>query len=393
MSRVSSKEPSRSSDLSRDEILRYSRHLLLPEVTLAGQKRLKEARVLCVGAGGLGSPLALYLAAAGVGTIGLVDFDTVDLTNLQRQVLYATSDVGRPKLAAARERLAALNPEIEIVAHPLRLASDNVMRVVADYDIVADGTDNFPTRYLVNDACVLAGKPNVYASIFRFDGQVSVFDARRGPCYRCLFPEPPPPGLVPSCADGGVLGVLPGIVGSLQALEVLKLVLGRGEPLIGRLVLFDALGLRFRELAVRKDPACAVCGASPTIHGPIDYEAFCGIRGEESAVDLTGVPTLSVEELRARREAGEALELLDIREAHEAEIASIPGARLFPLSELPARLHELDSARTYTLSCHRGVRSLQAYDLLRRAGFGRLRVLAGGVDAWAERIDPTMARY
>jgi molybdopterin/thiamine biosynthesis adenylyltransferase/rhodanese-related sulfurtransferase len=381
------------SELSRDEILRYSRHLLLPEVTLEGQRRLKEARVLVVGAGGLGSPLALYLAAAGVGTIGLAEFDAVDLTNLQRQVLYSTADVGRPKLEAARERLSGLNPEIEIVPHPLRLDSSNVMAVVEGYDVVADGTDNFPTRYLVNDACVLAGKPNVYASVFRFDGQVSVFDARRGPCYRCLFPEPPPPGLVPSCADGGVLGVLPGIVGSLQALEVIKLVLGRGEPLIGRLLLFDALGLRFREIGVRKDPRCAVCGESPTVQAPIDYEEFCGLRGEEAAVDAAGLPTLSVEELHARRQGGEAFDLLDVREAHEAEIARIPGARLLPLSDLPARLHELDSARTYTLHCHRGTRSVQAYHLLRQAGFGRLRILAGGVDAWAERIDPTLPRY
>ncbi len=381
------------SELSRDEILRYSRHLLLPEVTLEGQRRLKAARVLVVGAGGLGSPLALYLAAAGVGTIGLVEFDAVDLTNLQRQVLYATADVGRPKLDAARERLSGLNPEIEIVSHPHRLDSSNVMAVVEGYDVVADGTDNFPTRYLINDACVLAGKPNVYASVFRFDGQVSVFDARRGPCYRCLFPEPPPPGLVPSCADGGVLGVLPGIVGSLQALEVIKLVLGRGEPLIGRLLLFDALGMRFREIGVRKDPRCAVCGESPTVLAPIDYEAFCGLRGEEAAVDAAGLPTLSVEELHARRQAGETFDLLDVREPHEAEIARIPGARLLPLSDLPARLHELDSAHTYTLHCHRGTRSVQAYHLLRQAGFGRLRILAGGVDAWAERIDPTLPRY
>ncbi|MCC7489987.1 MAG: molybdopterin-synthase adenylyltransferase MoeB, partial [Gammaproteobacteria bacterium] len=261
---------------SHDEILRYSRHLLMPEVTLAGQERLKAARVLCVGAGGLGSPLALYLAAAGVGTLGLVDFDRVDLSNLQRQVLYGTGDVGRPKLEAARERLQALNPQVKVVPHTLRLASDNVMQVIGDYDIVADGTDNFPTRYLVNDACVLAGRPNVYASIFRFEGQVSVFDARRGPCYRCLFPQPPPPGLVPSCADGGVLGVLPGIIGTLQALEVLKLILGVGEPLVGRLVLFDALAFRLRELALRKDPACVVCGTEPTLTAPIDYEAFCG---------------------------------------------------------------------------------------------------------------------
>jgi adenylyltransferase/sulfurtransferase len=365
----------------------------MPEVTLAGQERLKAARVLCVGAGGLGSPLALYLAAAGVGTLGLVDFDVVDLSNIQRQVLYSTRDVGRPKLEAAAERLAALNPEIRVVPHALRLASDNVMDLVRQYDIVADGTDNFPTRYLVNDACVLAGKPNVYASIFRFEGQVSVFDARRGPCYRCLFPEPPPPGMVPSCADGGVLGVLPGIVGSLQALEVLKLILGSGEPLIGRLVLFDALAFSFRELALRKDPGCAVCGDRPSVTAPIDYEAFCGLRGGEGQAGLKGLPVITVEQLAARRDAGTAPDLLDVREGHELEIARIPGARSLPLSELPARLHELDSARDYAIACHQGLRSIEAYYLLYKAGFRRLQVLEGGVDAWAERVDPRVPRY
>jgi adenylyltransferase/sulfurtransferase len=385
--------PAALPDLSREEILRYSRHLIMPEVTLEGQKRLKAARVLCIGAGGLGSPLTLYLAAAGVGTIGLVEFDTVDLTNIQRQILYATSDVGRPKLEAACRRLAALNPEIQIVPHPVRLTGENVLQIFAGYDIVADGTDNFPTRYLVNDACVLSGKPNAYGSIFRFEGQVSVFHAPQGPCYRCLFPEPPPPGLVPSCAEGGVLGVLPGIIGTLQALEVLKLILGKGESLCGRLVLFDALAFRFRELSVRRNPACAVCGESPTIRAPIDYEEFCGVRGEETGVDAAGYPAVTVEEFHRRRQAGEALELLDVREAHEFEIVRIPDSRLLPLSELPSRLHELDSAKTYFIHCHRGVRSVQAYDLLRRAGFGRLHILAGGVDAWAERIDPSLPRY
>jgi len=378
--------------LSHDEILRYSRHLLMPEVTLAGQERLKAARVLCVGAGGLGSPLALYLAAAGVGTLGLVDFDRVDLSNLQRQVLYASGDIGRPKLDAARERLQALNPGVNVVTHPLRLASDNVMEVIGDYDIVADGTDNFPTRYLVNDACVLAGKPNVYASIFRFEGQVSVFDARRGPCYRCLFPQPPPPGLVPSCADGGVLGVLPGIIGTLQALEVLKLILGVGEPLVGRLVLFDALAFRMRELALRRDPGCAVCGSAPTVTAPIDYEAFCGLQAGEGAA-RTSLPVLGVGELVARRRAGTAPELLDVREAHELAIARIPDARSLPLSELPARLHELDSTRDYAIACHHGLRSIEAYYLLHKAGFRRLSVLEGGVDAWAAGIDPSLPRY
>ncbi len=383
----------RGVSLSNEEILRYSRHLIMPEVTLEGQKRLKAARVLLIGAGGLGSPLSLYLAAAGVGRIGLVDFDVVDLTNIQRQVLYATSDVGRPKLEAAAERLSALNPEIDIVSHDVRLSSENVMEVFSGYDLVADGTDNFPTRYLVNDACVLSGKPNVYASIFRFEGQVSVFDARRGPCYRCLFPEPPPPGLVPSCAEGGVLGVLPGIVGSLQALEVLKLVLDRGDSLIGRLVLFDALAFQFRELTVRKNPACPVCGDAPTITAPIDYEAFCGIRGEEADVSGEGLPMMSVEEFRRRTSEGERLTLLDVREPHEHEIVRIPEARLIPLGELPARLHELDSTRHYVVHCHRGTRSAQAVALMLQAGFRRIHVLAGGVDAWAERIDRSLPRY
>ncbi|GMW07722.1 MAG: molybdopterin-synthase adenylyltransferase MoeB [Gammaproteobacteria bacterium] len=372
--------------LSNDEILRYSRHLVMPEVTLAGQQRLKDARVLCVGAGGLGSPLALYLAAAGVGTIGLVEFDRVDLTNLQRQVLYSTADVGRPKLEAARERLAALNPEVRLIAHPVRLSGENVMAIVRDYDVVADGTDNFPARYLVNDACVLAGRPNVYASIYRFEGQVSVFDARRGPCYRCLFPEPPPPGLVPSCADGGVLGVLPGIIGSLQALEVIKLVLGIGETLVGRLLLFDALSCSSRELKIAKDSGCAVCGDAPTVRAPVDYEAFCGLPGG-------GLPVIRAEELAARQRTGEPVAILDVREPHELDIARIPGATALPLSELPGRLHELDSARDYVIACHGGLRSMEAYYLLHKAGFRRLQVLDGGVDAWAEKIDPSMARY
>jgi len=378
---------------SREEILRYSRHLIMPEVTLEGQKRLKRAKVLCIGAGGLGSPLTLYLAAAGVGTIGIVDFDTLDLTNLQRQILYSTADVGRPKLEAAKERLTELNPEIEIVTHSLHLSSWNALDLFQDYDIVADGTDNFPTRYLVNDACVLLGKPNVYASIFRFEGQVSVFDASRGPCYRCMFPEPPPPGLVPSCAEGGVLGVLPGIIGSLQALEVLKLILGVGEPLIGRLSWFDALDFQFRELAVQKDPNCAVCGASPTITAPVDYEAFCQIRGAEPDAGGTNISTISVEDFHGRRQAGEALNLLDIREDYESQIVQIPGSIRFPLSELPSRIHELDSSDTYTVHCHKTGRSLEAYQLLRKAGFGRVNVLAGGIDAWAERIDRSLPRY
>jgi adenylyltransferase/sulfurtransferase len=379
-------------DLSHDEILRYSRHLVMPEVTLEGQRKLKAARVLCVGAGGLGSPLTLYLAAAGVGTLGLVEFDVVDLTNIQRQILYSTADVGRPKLEAAGERLSQLNPLIDIVPHAVRLSSDNVMSIVEGYDIVVDGTDNFPTRYLVNDACVLAGKPNVYGSIFRFEGQVSVFDARRGPCYRCLFPEPPPPGAVPSCAEGGVLGVLPGIVGSLQALEVIKLILGNGRSLVSRLVLFDALGFEFREVRLKKDPDCVLCGNSPTVTAPIDYETFCG-SGVVATDSDAEPPAITVEAFVAAQRSDVGMLLLDVRNPHEFEIASVPGAIRIPLGELPSRLDELDAKREYAITCHRGPRAIQAYYLLKSAGFARLQVLQGGVDAWAERIDPTMPRY
>jgi len=378
--------------LSSEEILRYSRHLIMPEVTLEGQKRLKRARVLCVGAGGLGSPLALYLAAAGVGTLGIVDFDRVDLTNLQRQILYSTADVGGPKLDAAVERLRRLNPEISIVPHALRLSSENAVELIRAYDIVADGTDNFSTRYLINDACVFTGKPNVHAGVFRFEGQVSVFGADRGPCYRCLFPEPPSPELVPSYAEGGVLGVLPGILGSLQALEVLKLVLGIGASLVGRLIVFDALELKFRELPVRRSPDCLVCGEHPTIFAPVDYESFC-TQGQAATLDSRGVPAISVEDFHRRRQSGEKFLLLDVREPHEHAIVQIPGAIPFPLGEIPARMHELDSAQTYTLSCHHGTRSLQAYYQLKRAGFAHLLILAGGVNAWAEKVDPSLARY
>jgi adenylyltransferase/sulfurtransferase len=375
------------STLTRDEILRYSRHLLMPEITLAGQERLKAARVLCVGAGGLGSPLLLYLAAAGVGTLGVVEYDTLDLTNLQRQVLYTTADARRPKLDAAVARLRALNPGIRVVPHALRLAPDNVMAVIGDYDIVADGTDNFPTRYLVNDACVLAGRPNVAASIFRFEGQLAVFDARRGPCYRCLFPEPPPASLVPSCADGGVLGVLPGVVGAMQALEVIKLILELGEPLIGRLLLYDALAAATRTVAIRKDPACVVCGAQPSITAPVDTEAFCGTAAGPGRDDL---PRVAVEDWAAQPAPGV---LLDVRPPHERSIAALPGALALPLEALPARLHELDSATRYVIACHRGERSVEAYVLLYRAGFRQLAILDGGVDAWAERVDPALPRY
>jgi len=377
--------------LSNDEILRYSRHLIMPEVGLEGQQRLKAARVLCVGAGGLGSPLMLYLAAAGVGTLGLVDFDVVDYTNLQRQVIHATADVGRPKLASAAEKLRALNPYVALRPFETRLTSDNALEMVRQFDLVVDGTDNFATRYLVNDACVLTGRPNVYGSIFRFDGQASVLCAREGPCYRCLYPEPPPPGLVPSCAEGGVLGILPGLVGLIQATEVVKLVLGRGEPLVGRLLLVDALGMRFRELKVRRSPDCPVCGPRPTITALQDYEAFCGTRGEEAPSELREAE-IQVEELKRRLDAGEDLLILDVREPHEYQICNL-GGLLIPLGELPRRVHELDSSRDIVAHCRSGQRSAKAVAFLRQAGFRKARNLAGGVLAWATRIDPRMPRY
>jgi adenylyltransferase/sulfurtransferase len=378
-------------DLSTPEILRYGRHLVMPEVTIEGQKKLKSARVLCIGAGGLGSPASLYLAAAGVGTLGLVEYDTVDLSNIQRQILYATADVGRPKLDAAVERLSALNTDIEIVRHDLRLTSGNVLDIVAGYDVVVDGTDNFPTRYLVNDACVMSGKPNVYGSIFRFEGQVSVFDARRGPCYRCLFPEPPPPGAVPSCAEGGVLGVLPGIIGSLQALEVIKIVLGVGEALVGRLVLFDALAFEFRELRLKKDRHCVVCGEAPSITAPIDYDAFCQGPAPPAA---GGEPArISVREFARLKESNADVELLDVRNPYEVDVAAIGGAVLIPLDQLPARIGELDPAQRYVVTCHHGPRAVHACRLLAAAGFDRLEVLEGGLDAWAVEVDPSVARY
>jgi sulfur-carrier protein adenylyltransferase/sulfurtransferase len=376
--------------LSHAEVLRYSRHLLLPEVGIAGQRKLKSARVLTVGAGGLGSPLSLYLAAAGVGTIGIVDFDVVDLTNLQRQIVHGTSTLGQPKLDSAEARLSDVNPNVRIEKHETRLTSQNALEILREYDIVVDGTDNFPTRYLVNDACVLLGKPNVYGSIFRFEGQASVFYASQGPCYRCLYSEPPPPGLVPSCAEGGVLGVLPGIIGSIQALETIKWIIGAGDSLIGRLLLFDALKLRFRELQLRKDPSCPVCGEQPSIRELIDYEAFCGI-GAEPAYDG---PEITAEELsREMQQKGPELVLIDVREPHEWEIAHIEGARLIPLGQLPERLGELDGHAEIVTHCHHGVRSMKALQLLKGAGFSRVRSLAGGIDAWADRIEVGMPRY
>ena len=380
--------------LSNDEILRYSRHLIMPEVGMEGQQKLKAARVLCVGAGGLGSPLALYLAAAGVGTLGLVDFDVVDFTNLQRQIIHTTNDVGRPKLDSAAEKLTAMNPFIQVRKFETKLTSANALDIFRQFDIVADGTDNFPTRYLVNDACVLTGKPNVYASIFRFEGQASVFAAERGPCYRCLYPEPPPPGLVPSCAEGGVLGILPGLLGVIQATEVIKLILGSGEPLIGRLLLVDALAMRFRELHLRKNPECPVCGTNPTIRELIDYQEFCGIRGSESqeASVTATVPEIRPEELKARLDAGDDIFILDVREPHEYQICNI-GGHLIPLGELPARMNELDSSREIVAHCRSGVRSAKAVTLLRQAGFAKVKNLAGGILAWSDKVDPTLPKY
>ena len=377
--------------LSNDEILRYSRHLIMSEVGMAGQQKLKAARVLCVGAGGLGSPLALYLAAAGVGTMGLVDFDVVDYTNLQRQIIHTTDDVGRPKLDSAAEKLNAINPFVNVRRFETKLSSANALDIFREFDIVADGTDNFPTRYLVNDACVLSGKPNVYASIFRFEGQASVFAAEQGPCYRCLYPEPPPPGLVPSCAEGGVLGILPGLLGVIQATEVIKLILGSGDPLIGRLLLVDALGMTFRELRLRKNTDCPVCGANPTIRELIDYNEFCGIRGEEAPVTAS-VPEIQPIELKARLDAGDDIFILDVREPHEYQICNL-GGHLIPLGDLPARMNELDSSREIVAHCRSGVRSAKAVTLLRQAGFGKVKNLAGGILAWADKVDPTVPKY
>ena len=374
---------------SRDDLRRYSRHLLLPEVGVAGQKKLRQAKVLLVGAGGLGSPTALYLAAAGVGELGIVDFDNVDLSNLQRQVLYSTSDVGRPKLIAAQERLSGLNPGVRVVVHEERLNSENALKVLRPYDIVVDGTDNFPTRYLVNDACVLLGKPNVYGSIYRFEGQVSVFDARQGPCYRCLYPEPPPPNMVPSCAEAGVLGVLPGLIGVLQATETVKLILGQGEPLVGRLLLYDALGLTFRELKIRKNPHCVLCSAHATQKGLIDYPAFCGVPAPGTPVE-EAVPGIEPEELNAELASPEPPFLLDVREPNEWEIVHLPNAHLIPRAELPERVDELTRAAKVVVYCQAGKRSVDATRLLLDLGFSNVRSLKGGLNAWAERVDPSM---
>jgi len=377
--------------LNNDEILRYSRHLIMPEVGMEGQVKLKAARVLCIGTGGLGSPLTLYLTAAGVGTLGVVDFDVVDYTNLQRQVIHSTADVGRKKLDSAAEKLKAINPFVNIRKFETRLTSANALELFQDFDIIADGTDNFPTRYLVNDACVLTGKPNVYGSIFRFEGQASVFATEEGPCYRCLYPEPPPPGLVPSCAEGGVLGVLPGLVGVIQATEVIKLILGRGDGLIGRLLLIDALGMKFRELKLHRNPDCPVCGTHPTVTKLIDYNEFCGIRGEESPVDAK-VPEMKVEELKQRLDAGDDIFVLDVREPHEYQICNL-GGYLIPLGDLPKRVNELDSSREIVAHCKMGARSAKAVAFLRQAGFTKVHNLTGGIIAWSDRIDPKIPKY
>ncbi|MGB9069674.1 MAG: molybdopterin-synthase adenylyltransferase MoeB [Candidatus Acidiferrales bacterium] len=378
--------------LSKEEIMRYSRHLIMPEVGMEGQLKIKAAKVLCIGTGGLGAPLGLYLAAAGVGRIGLVDFDVVDSTNLQRQVLFSTQDVGVPKTQAAANRLRGLNPDIQIDTYETQLTSANAFELFKDYDIIVDGTDNFPTRYLVNDASVMMGKRNVYGSIFRFEGQITVFGAPDGPCYRCLYPEPPPPGLVPSCAEGGVLGVLPGIVGTIQAAEALKLIIGKGDPLIGRLLLFDALAMKFRELKLRKNPDCPVCGTHPTQKGLIDYAEFCGVRGEEAPSTVTNIPEITPRELKARLDKGDDIYVLDVREPHEYQICNING-HLIPLGELPQRVHELDSSKEIVAHCKSGKRSAQAVEFLRGAGFKKIQNLKGGILAWSDEVDPSVPKY
>jgi len=383
-------------NLSNDEILRYSRHLIIPEIGMEGQRKLKAARVLTIGAGGLGAPVGLYLAAAGVGTIGIVDFDVVDFTNLQRQVIHGTADVGRPKLDSARDSLRAINPAVDVVGYETKLTSENALEIFRGYDMVIDGTDNFPTRYLVNDACVLSGIPNVYASIFRFEGQASVLALPDGPCYRCWYPEPPPPGLVPSCAEGGVLGVLPGLMGIIQATEAVKLIMGIGEPLKNRVLLYDALAMRFRELKLRKNPECPICGTKRSIHKLIDYQEFCGIRGEEAKpVEDAGVaiPEMTPTELSRRIAAGVAPFILDVREPHEFQIGRIPGSVLIPLGELGKRLGELDSTRETVVHCRSGSRSLKAAKQMRAAGFGNVANLKGGILAWSDEVDPSVPKY
>ena len=384
--------PNGAVELSNEEIARYSRHLIMPEVALDGQKKLKQARVLTIGAGGLGAPLAMYLAAAGIGTLGIVDFDVVDESNLQRQIIHGTSDIGRPKMESAHDRINDINPNVHVEAYEEALSSENALEIFKDFDVIVDGTDNFPTRYLVNDACVLTGKPNVYGSIFRFEGQASVFWAKGGPCYRCLYPEPPPPGLVPSCAEGGVLGILPGAIGTIQATETVKLILGIGEPLIGRLLLYDALGMSFREMKLRKDPNCPVCGENPSVTELIDYQEFCGIPQANAQATADEVPEITVQELKKRLDNGENLSVLDVREPHEYEVANI-GARLIPLNELPERLAELDRDVPLAVHCKTGGRSARAVKLLQETGFQNAFNVEGGITAWSEEIDPSVPKY
>jgi len=383
-------------ELSGEEIKRYSRHLIMPEVGVEGQRKLKAAKVLCIGAGGLGSPAAMYLAAAGIGTIGIVDFDVVDFSNLQRQIIHGTPDVGRAKLASAKDRLGALNPNVHIETYDAALSSENAIRLFEPYDVILDGTDNFPTRYLVNDACVLTGKPNAYGSIFRFEGQASVFATKDGPCYRCLYPEPPPPGLVPSCAEGGVFGVLPGIIGVIQATETIKLVLGAGEPLIGRFLIYDALRMRFRELKLRKDADCPVCGTHPTVTKLIDYEQFCGVAPHQlaaAAKPMTNTDALTSRELKAELDRGDDIVIVDVREPQEFQINRLPGSILIPLGDLPKRYVELDPNANLVMQCKSGMRSAKAQDFLRSKGFTRVRNLTGGVLGWIDQVDPSQPKY
>lgn len=380
--------------LSNDEILRYSRHLIMPEVGMEGQLKLKNAKLLLVGTGGLGAPLGLYLAAAGVGRIGLVDFDVVDFTNLQRQVIHGTKDVGRKKLDSAADRMRDINPNAQIDRYEVALSSENALDILSGYDVVVDGTDNFPTRYLVNDACVLLKKPNVYGSIFRFEGQATIFAYPSGPCYRCLYPEPPPPGLVPSCAEGGVLGILPGMIGMVQATEAVKLILGQGELLVGRLLLYDALAMRFRELKLRRNPECPACGDHPTIKRLIDYQQFCGIP-QQQAAPAPGAREGEIDpvEVKAKIDRGDPFMLIDVREPHEYQICRIPTAKLIPLGDLPKRVNELDSAVEIVTHCKSGVRSAKACDFLRQAGFRKVKNMAGGILAWSDKVDPSVPKY
>jgi adenylyltransferase/sulfurtransferase len=380
--------------LSKDEILRYSRHLIMPEVGMEGQLKLKKASVLLVGTGGLGAPLGMYLAAAGVGKIGLVDFDVVDFTNLQRQIIHGTKDVGKPKIQSAVETMSDINPYVELVKHETALSSDNAMEIFKDYDIIVDGTDNFPTRYLVNDACVLMGKPNVYGSIFRFEGQATVFAYEGGPCYRCLYPEPPPPGLVPSCAEGGVLGILPGVIGLIQATETVKLILGIGSPLVGRLMLYDALNMKFRELKLRKNPECPVCGEHRTVTKLIDYVQFCGVPHQEGPAEpVAATGDIEPVEVKEKLDRGDSFMFIDVREPHEFQICRIPGTKLIPLGELPKRTAELDKDAEIVVHCKSGARSAKAVDFLKQAGFANPRNMKGGILAWSDKVDPSVPKY